>query len=75
MTIDIEQNVLNGFDFSSWSTGFGDFILVPDLSTLRVATWLHKTAFVTCDLMDKQGRRIPIGPRNILAHQLERYLD
>lgn len=42
------------------------------MSTLRVATWLHKTAFVTCDLMDKEGRRIPIGPRNILAKQLDR---
>jgi len=72
MTIDIEQTVLRGFEFGNWSTGYGDFVLVPDMSTLRTATWLHKTAFVTCDLMDKQGNRIPIGPRNILIKQLEK---
>ena len=42
------------------------------MATLRIGTWLHKTAFVTCDLMDKKGNKIAIGPRSILAKQLER---
>eukprot|EP01126_Amoeba_proteus_P008070 TRINITY_DN1295_c0_g2_i4.p1 TRINITY_DN1295_c0_g2~~TRINITY_DN1295_c0_g2_i4.p1 ORF type:complete len:534 (+),score=100.14 TRINITY_DN1295_c0_g2_i4:156-1604(+) len=72
MTIDIEQKVLDGFEFSNWQTGFGDFILVPDMSTLRVATWLEKSAFVVCSLQDKEGNSVPIGPRNVLARQMER---
>ncbi len=41
-----------GYTYASWDLGYGDFHMVPDLSTLRVATWLDRTAFVLCDLED-----------------------
>jgi len=76
MTIDIEQAVLPGFDFTSWAKGFGDFILYPDMKTLRFATWLPKTALVICTLTDKSsGDSIPIGPRNILIDQAKKMKD
>jgi glutamine synthetase len=34
-------------------TGYGDIHLVPDMSTLRVAAWLPKTALILCDCIDR----------------------
>ena len=30
--------------------GYGDFVMKPDLSTLRNVPWLEKTALVLCDI-------------------------
>lgn len=73
LTIDIEQNIHEGYDFASWNTGFGDFHMAPDLNTLRVAAWLDRTAFVLCDLYNnKTHELINIAPRSILKRQIER---
>ena len=39
-----------GYQFTSWAKGYGDFRPVPDFNTLRVASWLDKTAIVLCDV-------------------------
>ncbi|MEN3272218.1 MAG: glutamine synthetase, partial [Actinomycetota bacterium] len=40
LTTDMEMEPIAGYAFASWEQGYGDVHLVPDLSTLRVATWL-----------------------------------
>ena len=32
--------------------GYGDYVMKPDLSTLRPLPWLEGTALVLCDLLD-----------------------
>jgi glutamine synthetase len=73
LTVDMDANILPGFKFANWNTGYGDFDLVPDISTLRIASWLDKTALVICDLRHPKSRElIPVGPRSILIKQIER---
>jgi glutamine synthetase len=51
LTVDIETKPRDGFALANWESGYGDFRLVPDLSTLRRAAWLPKTAIVQCDVV------------------------
>lgn len=73
LTVDIEMAVIEGYEYANWKQGYGDFHMVPDLNTLRVASWLEKTAMVICDLHDNQAHsEVSQSPRAILKHQLEK---
>jgi glutamine synthetase len=72
LTTDMEMEPVPGYQFANWELGYGDFHLVPDLATLRVASWLDKTALVLCDVQsEKTHTLIAIAPRSILRKQLE----
>jgi glutamine synthetase len=69
----MEMEPVAGYSYANWELGYGDFHMVPDLGTLRVATWLDRTALVLCDLHDPNHHQlVPVAPRSILRHQLER---
>lgn len=71
LTVDMEMEPVPGYSFANWELGYGDFHLVPDLSTLRRASWLHKTALVLCDVIDdKKHQPVTIAPRSMLQKQL-----
>ena len=53
LAIDMEMEPLPGYAYASWDTGYGDFRMVPDVSTLRWCPWLEKTAMVICDVNDE----------------------
>lgn len=72
LAVDVDMEVLEGFRFTSWETGYGDFVCRPDLSTLRVAPWLERSAMVLCELLDHDGQPIEVAPRTILRRQLDR---
>ncbi len=73
LTVDMEMEPVPGYDFANWELGYGDFHLVPDLNTLRIASWLEKTALVLCDIEDDQAHKlVPIAPRSMLRTQLDR---
>lgn len=67
LTTDMEMDPSPGYRFANWELGYGDFHLVPDLSTLRRLSWLEGTAFVHCDV-----EHVPVAPRNILKRQMAR---
>ena len=46
LTVDMEMNPVAGYRYASWEQGYGDFHMVPDLDTMRVASWLDRTALV-----------------------------
>jgi glutamine synthetase len=72
LTADMEMEPVPGYRFANWALGYGDFHLVPDLNTLRVASWLDKTALVLCDVKDeKTHERVAVAPRSILRQQVE----
>ncbi|HVT03561.1 MAG TPA: glutamine synthetase family protein [Thermoanaerobaculia bacterium] len=72
MACDIDMDPVPGYEFTSWAKGYGDFRPIPDLSTLRQATWLDKSAIVLCDVLnEKDDEPIAVAPRNILRRQLE----
>ncbi len=35
LAVDVDMNTVDGYDMSSWERGYGDFVMVPDMSTLR----------------------------------------
>lgn len=72
LAVDVDMRTVEGYEMSSWSTGYGDFSMKPDLSTLRPVPWHHKTAMVQVDLEDHHGHPVGPSPRQILKRQLER---
>ena len=66
LTTDMEMEPVAGYGFASWEQGYGDVHLVPDLSTLRLATWLDSTALVLCDV-----EHAAVAPRSILRTQVD----
>lgn len=72
LTVDMEMEPVPGYEFSNWATGYGDILATPDLSTLRVASWLDRTAMVLCDVVGGDGLPVPEAPRSILKRQIER---
>ncbi|MDZ7674740.1 MAG: glutamine synthetase family protein [Acidimicrobiales bacterium] len=74
-TVDMDMEPVEGYGFANWARGYGDVHLVPDLSTLRVCTWLDRTAMVLCDAVGDDHAPVEVAPRTILARQLERAAD
>ena len=70
MAVDVEMNTVAGYSNSSWEQGYGDFLIEPDLGTLRLLPWLPGSAMVQCDLLQHGGEALPISPRQILRQQL-----
>jgi glutamine synthetase len=71
LTVDMEMEPVPGYKFANWELGYGDFHMVPDLATLRVASWLDKTAFVICDIRsEKTHDLVEVAPRSILRRQI-----
>jgi glutamine synthetase len=71
--VDIEMEPVPGYKATSWEKGYGDFVLKPDLATLRKTPWLPGTALVLCDVLDHHTHEdTPHSPRAILKKQLKR---
>jgi len=72
LTVDMEMEPVPGYQFANWERGYGDFHLVPDLTTLRKASWLDRTALVLCDVEDEKAHKLTsVAPRSILRRQIE----
>ena len=73
LAVDMEMEPLPGYEYASWDTGYGDFKMVPDVSTLRLCPWLEKTAMVICDIADEHDDSpVAVAPRQILRDQIAR---
>ncbi|MGZ0229163.1 MAG: glutamine synthetase family protein [Acidimicrobiales bacterium] len=74
LTVDMEMEPVKGYEYASWEKGYGDFHVVPDLATLRMAAWTDRTAIVLCDLVH-DGQPVTVAPRSILRRQVARASD
>jgi glutamine synthetase len=72
LAVDADMNTVSGYAMSSWDTGYGDMVMMPDLSTLRLTPWLPNTALVIADLGWADGSAVAVSPRAILRRQLDR---
>lgn len=75
LAVDVEMNTVDGYAISSWDTGYGDMVMTPDFSTLRLLPWLPGTAMVTADLSWLDGRPVVQSPRAILRAQIDRLAE
>ena len=72
LTVDMEMEPVPGYKFANWELGYGDVHMVADMDTLRVASWLDKTAFVLCDVKsEKTHDYVAVAPRSILRRQVD----
>ena len=72
LAVDVDMNTVDGYRMSSWDSGYGDFVLRPDLSTLRRMPWHEATALVLADVEWADGTVVPASPRQVLRRQLDR---
>ena len=73
LTVDMEMNPVPGYAAASWASGYGDYMMKPDLATLRRVPWLPGTALVLCDLLDHHTHdEVAVSPRAILKRQIAR---
>jgi glutamine synthetase len=75
LAVDVDMNTVDGYAMSSWERGYGDFVLKPDLATLRPVPWQEGTAMVLCDLAWEDGSDVVASPRQILRRQLARLAE
>ena len=69
---DIDMEPVPGYAAANWEKGYGDFVLKPDMSTLRRLPWLEGTAMVLADVLDHHHHDIPHSPRAMLKKQVAR---
>ncbi|WP_372990638.1 glutamine synthetase family protein [Sulfitobacter sp.] len=73
LATDLVMSTPEGFASTSWQTGYGDYVLRPDLSTLRHVPWLDKTVLVLGDVLDHHTHApVPHAPRGMLQKQIVR---
>ena len=63
LATDFEMETVPGYKATSWAAGYGDYVMKPDLATLRRVPWLEGTALVLCDVLDHHGHgEVPHSP-------------
>jgi len=73
LATDLEMATPEGYVSTSWESGYGDYVMKPDLSTLRPVPWLEGTAMVLCDVLDHNTHKdVTHSPRAVLKKQIAR---
>lgn len=72
LATDLEMATPAGYASTSWEKGYGDYVMAPDLSTIRLLPWLEGTAMVLCDILDHHHTPVPHDPRGMLKKQIKR---
>jgi glutamine synthetase len=72
LAVDVDMETVDGYEMSSWSRGYGDFEMKPDMSTLRPVPWHPATVHLMADLQWEDGREVVASPRQILRRQIAR---
>lgn len=73
LAVDMEMNTVPGYKSAGWEQGYGDYVMKPDLSTLRALPWLPGTALCLADLLDHHTHEeVAVSPRAILKRQVAR---
>ncbi|WP_020661781.1 glutamine synthetase family protein [Amycolatopsis benzoatilytica] len=75
LAVDVDMNTVDGYAVSSWESGYGDFVLRPDFSTLREIPWQEGTALVLADVERVEGGPVSVSPRQVLRRQLDRLAE
>src|SRR5579863_7780330 len=75
LAVDVDMRTVEGYSMSSWERGYGDFVMRPDLATLRLVPWNAGTALVLCDLEWGDGTPVEQSPRQVLRRQVARLAE
>jgi glutamine synthetase len=73
--VDVEMNTVDGYSISSWDRGYGDFVMVPDLATMRRLSWQPGTVLLLADATWLDHEPVNESPRQVLKKQLDRLAE
>jgi glutamine synthetase len=72
LAVDVEMTPVEGYAMSSWERGYGDFVMTPDMATLRRVPWQPGTAMVLADVGWENGAPVVASPPQVLRAQIAR---
>ena len=72
LAADVDMQTRPGYAYDPWQNGFGDFTVMPDLTTLRPLPWDPGAALVIGDPVWPDGGQVAVAPRQVLRGQLDR---
>ncbi|GGF65067.1 glutamine synthetase [Mameliella alba] len=73
LATDLMMATPEGYAATSWEKGYGDYVMKPDLGTLRPMPWLEGTVMVLCDVLDHHTHEdVPHSPRAMLKKMVAR---
>jgi len=73
---DLPQDIGLQVPYTGWHSGWRDFLLMPDLSTMVPAAWLERTAIVMSDIVEEHDHSpVEVTPRRILQRQVRALAD
>jgi glutamine synthetase len=75
LATNVEMMPVEGYSMASWDLGYGDFMMIPDIRTLRRVPWLEATALCIADVQWDNGDPVAASPRGILRRQLDRLAE
>ncbi|MBC7462791.1 MAG: glutamine synthetase [Actinobacteria bacterium] len=75
LAVDMDMNTVPGYEMSSWERGYSDFVMAPDMSTLRRVPWQEGAALVLADVAWLDGKDVVASPRQILRKQVAALAD
>jgi glutamine synthetase len=73
--VDVEMATVEGYSMFSWERGYGDFVLRPDLGTLRQVPWQEGTVICLADVVWEDRSDVAVSPRQVLRGQLARLAE
>jgi glutamine synthetase len=73
--VDVDMATVEGYSMFSWERGYGDFVLRPDLATLRPVPWQEGTVVCLADVAWEDGSEVVVSPRQVLRGQLARLAE
>ena len=69
LSVDVDMNTVDGYAMSSWETGYGDMMLLPDPRPCGASRGCPARALVMADLAWESGDPVVQSPRDILKRQ------
>jgi len=75
LAVDVDMNTVDGYAMSSWDSGYGDMVMMPDLATLHRLPWEPGAVGVLCDVQWEDGSPVVASPRQILRRQVDRLAE
>jgi glutamine synthetase len=72
LAVDVDMATVEGYAMASWERGYGDFVMRPDLDSLRPVPWQEGTALCLADIVWHDGSDVVASPRQVLRGQLAR---
>jgi len=75
LAVDMDMNTVAGYEMSSWDRGYSDFVMIPDMDTLRRVPWQEGAAMLLADVQWLDGKDVVASPRQILRKQVKALAD